>query len=43
MAMLPDEILEQLNGEFPCREAQIQQLSTLYSVCSSFSNSVNSI
>jgi hypothetical protein len=31
--MLPDEILSQLNEEFPCREAQTQQLSTLYSVC----------
>ena len=30
--MLPDEILEQLNSSFPCRETQIQQLATLYNV-----------
>jgi origin recognition complex subunit 5 len=31
--MLPDEILEQLNSEYPCRESQIQQLAALYNVC----------
>ncbi|KAF2269042.1 hypothetical protein CC78DRAFT_558143 [Lojkania enalia] len=30
--MLPDEILDQLSREFPCRELQIQQLSALYSL-----------
>lgn len=30
--MLPDEILEQLNSEFPCRELQIRHLAALYSV-----------
>ncbi|KAF2118782.1 origin recognition complex subunit Orc5 [Lophiotrema nucula] len=29
--MLPDEILEQLNAEFPCREFQLRQLAALYS------------
>ncbi|KAF2734225.1 hypothetical protein EJ04DRAFT_577120 [Polyplosphaeria fusca] len=29
--MLPDEILDQLNGRYPCRELQIRQLSALYS------------
>ncbi|KAL5445457.1 hypothetical protein PMIN07_004679 [Paraphaeosphaeria minitans] len=28
--MLPDEILEQLNSKYPCRESQIQQLAALY-------------
>ncbi|KAF1979189.1 hypothetical protein BU23DRAFT_497172, partial [Bimuria novae-zelandiae CBS 107.79] len=28
--MLPDEILEQLNSDYPCRESQIQQLAALY-------------
>ncbi|KAF2711086.1 hypothetical protein K504DRAFT_404259 [Pleomassaria siparia CBS 279.74] len=29
--MLPDEILSQLNSEFPCRDTQIRQLAALYS------------
>ncbi|KAF2197190.1 hypothetical protein GQ43DRAFT_425071 [Delitschia confertaspora ATCC 74209] len=29
--MLPDELLEQLQTSFPCRELQIRQLSALYS------------
>jgi hypothetical protein len=30
--MLPDELLEQLKSQLPCRETQIQQLAALYSV-----------
>jgi hypothetical protein len=30
--MLPDELLDQLTQNFPCREAQVQQLAALYSV-----------
>ncbi|ORY02178.1 origin recognition complex subunit 5 C-terminus-domain-containing protein, partial [Clohesyomyces aquaticus] len=29
--MLPDELLAQLNTQFPCRELQLRQLSALYS------------
>ncbi|PVH94575.1 hypothetical protein DM02DRAFT_572635 [Periconia macrospinosa] len=29
--MLPDEILDTLQSQFPCRESQIQQLTTFYS------------
>ncbi|KAH7117628.1 origin recognition complex subunit 5 C-terminus-domain-containing protein [Dendryphion nanum] len=29
--MLPDELLDQLNREFPCRESQVRQLTALYS------------
>ncbi|KAF2640652.1 hypothetical protein P280DRAFT_480166 [Massarina eburnea CBS 473.64] len=29
--MLPDEILQTLNSEYPCRDSQIQQLAALYS------------
>ena len=31
--MLPDELLEQLKSQLPCRETQIQQLAALYNVC----------
>jgi hypothetical protein len=32
VAMLPEEIIVQLNAEFQCREQQIQHLAALYTV-----------
>ena len=37
--MLPDELLDQLARQYPCRETQIQQLAALYSVSAHFSAS----
>lgn len=31
-AMLPDDIIAQLDAKFPCREQQLRHLAALYSV-----------